>query len=74
MLEELARVIAGKPMTMSDDESGENDTALPQRGLSGSDWATALSDQFLDDSGLDPGNATGAAARVSRAYTHLTRR
>lgn len=69
MIEELVKVMSNNPMNMVED-GAPNDTALPARGFSGGDWAAALTDNFLDDAGITP----GAAASVSRAYTHLQRR
>jgi hypothetical protein len=72
IIEELVKVMANNPMAMTE-ETGGNDTALPARGFAGSDWASALTDTFLDDAGLRPG-ASAAASHVSRAYTTLQRR
>lgn len=73
VLEQLAKLITEQPMAMADDEELPRDeTALPSRGFSG-DWASILTNSYLDDAGLD-GTSSAAATRVSRAYSHLAPR
>ncbi|MBM3513769.1 MAG: hypothetical protein FJX59_08640 [Alphaproteobacteria bacterium] len=73
VLEQLAKLIAEQPMNMAEeDQLPRDETALSARGFSG-DWASILTNSYLDDAGLT-GSSAAAATRVSRAYTHLAPR
>ena len=74
MLEELTKMIANQPMSMSGmdgtDEDAANDTALPASGFGG-DWASALTKSFVDDAGLSGRRRIGRRTLRRRCQPRL---
>ena len=82
MLEELAKLIATKPMSMSDgseEEGAQSDeTTLSSNGFQGSDWAAAMSravtkngNLTADQAMLERNIAKGRAGEAKRTYDML---
>jgi len=70
MMEELAKLIAAKPMAMTEDGSFGFDQSVSSGGLQGGDWASALTQTLTRDMGQTPGQTAGPAPanKASRAY------
>ena len=83
LLEELAKLIATKPMTMSDGSGSDGDepayeTGLSSNGLQGADWAAAMSRAVTKNGSLTPDQdmlertiAKGRAGEAKRTYDML---
>lgn len=82
ILEELAKLIAAKPMTMSDgsedDEAAGDDTSRTSNGFQGNDWAAAMTQALTkgdpvaaDQAALERGLAKGRAGEAMRTYDML---
>ena len=83
ILEELAKLIAAKPMTMSDgsesdDNDGGDETALSSVGFQGADWAAAMTRSLtkdgstsLDQAALERELSRSRAGEAKRTYDML---
>jgi hypothetical protein len=78
MLEEMAKMIAAKPMAMNDDGEDENtdETALSSNGFQGSDWGAAMTQAMTKDTPADQAAlarsiAKGRAGEATRSYDML---
>jgi hypothetical protein len=77
MLEEMAKMIAAKPMAMSDDGNEEGDgTQVSSNGLQGSDWGAAMTQAMTKDTPADKDAlarsiAKGRAGEATRTYDML---
>lgn len=83
LLEELAKLIATKPMIMSDGSGSDGDepadeTGLSSNGLQGADWAAAMSRAVTKNGSLTPDQdmlertiAKGRAGEAKRTYDML---
>lgn len=77
MLEEMAKMIAAKPMAMSDDDAqGDDSTALGSNGFQGSDFGAALAQAMTKDTPADQAAlarsiAKGRAGEAARSYDML---
>jgi hypothetical protein len=82
ILEEMAKMIAVSPMTMSDgsedEENSANDTALASVGFQGNDWAAAMGSSLTkdalppaDQAALERSLAKGRAGEANRTYEML---
>jgi hypothetical protein len=78
MLEEMAKMIAAKPMAMSGDDDNESDdsTALSSNGFQGSDFSAAVTQAMTKDTPADQAAvarsiAKGRAGEATRTYDML---
>lgn len=82
ILEEMAKLIAAKPMTMSDGsesaENGGDETALSSVGFQGADWAAAMTRSLtrsdtttLDQAALERELSKSRAGEAKRTYDML---
>lgn len=77
MLEEMAKMIATKPMAMSDDEEqGDDSTALGSNGFQGADFSAAVTQAMAKDTPADQAQlarsiAKGRAGEATRTYDML---
>ena len=77
MLEEMAKMIASKPMAMSgEDEEETDDTLVSSNGLQGADWGAAMTQAMTKDTPADQAAlarsiAKGRAGEATRSYDML---
>lgn len=82
ILEELAKLIAAKPMSMNDgsdgDENAADGTSVGATGFQGTDWSTAMTRALTkndptagDQAALERGIAKGRAGEAMRTYDML---
>ena len=77
MLQEMAKMIAAKPMAMSgEDGEQSDDTLVSSNGLQGSDWGAAMTQAMTKDTPADQAAlarsiAKGRAGEATRTYDML---
>ncbi len=75
ILEEMAKLIAANPMSMSDDsddeQNGGDETAVSSLGFQGADWAAAMSKSLTKDSAADIADARNRSGEAMRTYDML---
>ncbi len=75
ILEEMAKLIAVKPMTMSDgsedEQNGDETTGLSAGGFQGADWAAAMSKSLTKDKNVEAADARNRAGEAKRTYDML---
>ena len=75
ILEEMAKLIAANPRSMSDDsddeQNGGDETAVSSLGFQGADWAAAMSKSLTKDSAADIADARNRSGEAMRTYDML---
>jgi len=75
ILEEMAKLIASNPMSMSgdndDEQNGGDETAVSSLGFQGADWAAAMSKSLTKDSATSAADARSRAGEAKRTYDML---